>query len=56
MTEAKSKMKREINQMAWEDIYIYLSYSQIMKKEISKSFHLLYNQRSFLKEFSDIFM
>lgn len=56
MTEAKSKMKREINQMAQEYIYIHLSYSQIMKKEISKSFHLPYNQCSFLKEFSDIFM
>lgn len=56
MTEAKSKMKREINQMALKYIYIYLSYSQIMKKEISKSFHLPYNQCSFLKEFSDIYM
>lgn len=38
MTEAKSKMKREINQMAGEYIYIYLSYSQIMKKRKIKMF------------------
>lgn len=56
MTEAESKIKREINQMAWEYIYIYLSYSQIMRRERSKCFHLPYNQYSFRKEFSDIFL
>lgn len=55
MTEAESKMKGEINQMAWEYIYIYLSYSQIMRRERSKCFHLAYNQYSFRKDFSDIF-
>lgn len=54
--EAKSKMKREINQMAGEYIYVFLNYSQITKKRKIKIFHLPYNLCSFTKEFLDIFI